>query len=44
VYWSRRTVNDLTVDHPYSEWLDDIAATLEIVVRLPPPRSVDESA
>jgi hypothetical protein len=40
VFWSRRTVDDLTVDHPYRDWLDELAQSIEVLPRLPVPRSV----
>jgi hypothetical protein len=39
VFWSRRTVDDLAVDHPYESWLDEIAQSIEVAPRLPPPRT-----
>lgn len=29
VLWSRHTVDDLTVNHPYRDWLDEIAASIQ---------------
>jgi hypothetical protein len=40
VFWSRRTVDDLTVNHPYREWLEEIAQSIGVLTRLPPPRSI----
>jgi hypothetical protein len=39
VYWSRRTVDDLTVNHPYADWLDELAHAMNVVPRLPDPQS-----
>jgi hypothetical protein len=43
VYWSRRTVDDLTVDHPHAEWLDELSRAIGVVLRLPDPRSTGQS-
>src|SRR4051794_5385222 len=43
VLWSRRTVDDLTVGHPYREWLDQIAASSDARSRLPEPKAVGEA-
>lgn len=39
VLWSRRTVDDLTVNHPYRDWLDEIAASIQAIPRLPVPKA-----
>lgn len=40
VYWTRRTADDLMVNHPYSDWLDELAQSINVVRRLPAPKSV----
>jgi hypothetical protein len=42
VFWSRRTVDDLTVNHPYREWLNEIAQSIGVLTRLPAPSSITE--
>jgi hypothetical protein len=42
VFWSRRTVDDLIVGHPYSDELDEMARSMEVWPRLPIPRSVQD--
>jgi len=44
VFWSRRTVDDLIVGHPYGDELDQIAASMNVWPRLPIPRSVQNRA
>ena len=44
VYWSRRTIDDLIVGHPYSDELDEMAGSMEVWPRLPVPRSVQDRA
>jgi hypothetical protein len=39
VFWSARTVDDLSVNHPNREWLDALATTIEVRPRLPLPRA-----
>lgn len=38
VYWSRRTVDDLIVGHPYRDWLDELAQSINVTPRLPAPK------
>jgi hypothetical protein len=38
VYWSARTVDDLTIDSPNAKWLDSIAELIDVIPRLPAPR------
>jgi len=40
VFWSRRTVDDLTVNHPYRDWLDGLAQSIDVMPRLPAPKSI----
>jgi hypothetical protein len=35
VYWARRVLDDMTTGRPYEEWLDEIAAAIQVRVRLP---------
>ena len=39
VYWARRVLADLMVDHLYDDWLEDIAASIQVASRLPPESS-----
>jgi hypothetical protein len=43
VFWSRRTVDDLTTNHPHRDWLDELAQSIQVMPRLPPPRSAQPS-
>jgi hypothetical protein len=38
VYWARRVVADLMIGHPYDDWLDDIATSIQVIPRLPAMR------
>ncbi len=40
VFWSRRTVDDLIVGHPYRDELDQMAESMNVWTRLPIPYSV----
>jgi hypothetical protein len=44
VFWSRRTVDDLIVGHPYGDELDQIAVSMDVLTRLPVPKSVQDRA
>lgn len=35
VYWARRVLSDLMIDHPYEDWLNEIAEAIQVVPRLP---------
>lgn len=39
VYWARRVLDDLTVGMPHDGWLDEIAASIQVMPRLPLPGS-----
>ena len=39
VFRSRRTVDDMTLNHPYRDWLDELALSIDVMLRLPAPRS-----
>jgi hypothetical protein len=43
VFWSRRTVDDLTTNHPHRDWLDELAQSIQVMPRLPVPRSTQPS-
>ncbi len=43
VFWSRRTVDDMIVGHPYRDELDQMALSMEVWTRLPVPKSVQDS-
>jgi hypothetical protein len=42
VFWSRRTVDDLILGHPYRDELEQMAQTMQVWPRLPVPRSVQD--
>jgi hypothetical protein len=42
VFWSRRTVDDLIIGHPFRDELDQIAQAMKVLPRLPAPLSVQE--
>ena len=43
VYWARRVLADLMVDHLYDDWLEDIAASIQVASRLPPDRVLNRT-